>query len=291
MNWPKNCRVKAKYPLKNRTTFKIGGCARFFSEPGDPEELRSLLGAAKKNKIAVFILGAGSNLLISDRGVRGLVIKLNSAYFKRIALKGSYIEAGSAATLSQLIKFSQAKSLRGLEFLAGIPGTLGGALVMNAGCWEQAIGGLVKEVNVMDYSGKIKTLGSRDIKFSYRGSSLEKYIILSALLKLKKGSRPQIQKNINKYLKAKRQAQDASHPNAGCIFRNPAQRYAGKLIDLCGLKGRKTGRAFVSERHANFILNSGGASAKDVLGLMRLINKKIKAKFKITLQPEIKIWE
>ncbi|MFA5402274.1 MAG: UDP-N-acetylmuramate dehydrogenase [Candidatus Omnitrophota bacterium] len=290
MNWPRGCRAKAEYSLKDKTTFKIGGCAQFFSEPEDLTELKFLLGAAKKNKLPVFVLGAGSNLLISDKGVKGLVIKLNSAYFKKVALKGSCLEAGSGVTLNQLIKFAQTKSLAGLEFLAGIPGTLGGALTMNAGCWESAIGDLVKEVGVMDYSGRIKILGSKEIKFSYRKSSLEKYIILSALLGLKKSSRRQIQKNISKYLMFRRKAQDLSRPNAGCIFRNPPQRYAGKLIDLCGLKGRRSGGAFVSERHANFILNLSKASAKDVLGLMRIIKKKVKDKFKITLQPEIKIW-
>jgi len=290
MNWPKGCRVKTKYPLKEKTTFKVGGSAQFFSEPGDPAELRCLLGAAKRNKLPVFVLGAGSNLLVSDKGVKGLVIKLNSAYFKRIVLQGSCIKAGSAAALSQLIRFAQGKSLRGLEFLSGIPGTLGGALAMNAGCWEQAIGDWVKEVTVMDHSGRIKILAAKDIKFTYRDSGLGKYIILSALLGLKKGSRMQIQKNINKYLMFRRQAQDSSRPNAGCIFKNPPQRYAGKLIDLCGLKAKRLGGALVSERHANFILNNGRASAKDILGLMRIIRKKVKDRFKITLQPEIKIW-
>ena len=290
MNWPRDFKVRAKYPLKDKTTFRIGGRAQFFSEPGDLTELKSLLRVAKRNKVPVFILGAGSNLLISDKGVKGLVIKLGSAYFKRIALRADCIEAGSAALLSQLIKFTQSKSLQGLEFLVGIPGTLGGALAMNAGCWEAAIGDLVKEVSVMDYNGKIKILSNKDIKFTYRKSILGKYIILSARLKLKKGNRTQIQKNINKYLKFRRLAQDLGRPNAGCIFKNPPQCYAGKLIDLCGLKGKRIGDAFVSERHANFILNKGRASAKDVLALMRIINQKVEDKFKITLQPEIKIW-
>lgn len=290
MNWPRDCKVKLRHPLKDKTTFKIGGRAQFFSEPKELAQLRFLLGAAKRNKLPVFILGAGSNLLISDRGVKGLVIKLNSAYFKRMALKGNCIEAGSAVRLSQLIFLAQSKSLRGLEFLVGIPGTLGGALAMNAGCRESAIGDLVKEVSVMDYKGRIKILSRKDIKFSYRKSGLGKYIILSALLRLKKGERAQIKKNINSYLGFRRRTQDLSLANAGCIFKNPPQRYAGKLIDLCGLKGRKIGDAFISERHANFILNRGKASAKDVLGLMRLINKKVKDKFKINLQPEIKLW-
>lgn len=290
MNWPKDLKVKVKQPLRGKTHFRIGGPAQFFSQPEDPLGLSAVISMAKKNKIPVFILGAGSNLLISDKGVKGLVISLSSPYFKRICLRDGCIEAGSAGTLGELIKFAQAKSLQGLEFLAGIPATLGGALAMNAGCWRGNIGNLVKEAEVMDYSGNIKILNSKDIKFAYRKSSLAKYIILSAVLKLKKGSRPQIVSKINRYLTVRRNTQDLTWPNAGCIFKNPKRAPAGKLIDLCGLKGSSIGAAFVSERHANFILNKGGANAKDVLRLMRSIVKQVRDKFRLTLQPEIKIW-
>lgn len=290
MNWPQNSKIRVNYPLKEKTTFGIGGKARFFCEPRDSSELKSLLLVAGKNKLPVFILGAGSNLLISDAGVKGLVIKLNSPFFKKITLEKGCIRAGSGVKLAELIRFSRERSWQGLEFLVGIPGTLGGALAMNAGCWESAIGDLVKEISVMDHRGRIKTLNKKGIKFTYRKSNLGKYIILSALLKIKKGSRLKIRNNITRYLLFRRSTQDLTQANAGCIFKNPPQRYAGKLIDLCGLKGRRIGKAFISERHANFILNRGGARAKDVLGLMRLIKSKVRQKFKVVLQPEIKIW-
>jgi len=291
MNWPKDLKIKSNYPLKGKTTFRIGGKALFFSEPKDTAELQGLLKAAKANKLRIFILGAGSNLLVGDKGAKGLVIKLNSSPFKQLLYKGNSIEAGSALMLGELIKFSFQQSLQGLEFLVGIPGTLGGAIAMNAGCWGRSIGDLVKEIKVMDNNGRMKELKGKDLKFGYRTSNLSKYIILSATLRIEKGNQPEIKKNINEYLSRKRANQDLTKPNAGCIFRNPSGDSAGKLIDLCGLKGRKIGDAAVSERHANFILNNGDASAKDVLALMQLITKLVKNKFKINLQPEIKIWD
>jgi len=291
MNWPKDCKIKIKYPLKDKTTFKIGGAARFFSEPKDSAELKALVQSAGKNKLPVFILGAGSNLLISDQGVKGLVIKLSAPYFKRIALENGSIKAEAGVGLAQLVKFSQDRAWQGLEFLIGIPGTIGGALAMNAGCWGSNIGDLVTEVEIMEQSGKVKTLKRNQLEFAYRKSSLAKYIILSCLLKLKKGRRLEIQENIKEYLAARRKSQDMAWPNAGCIFKNPKDNSAGRLIELCGLKGRGIGCAFISERHANFILNKGSAKAKDVLRLMRLTQKQVKDKFHLALQPEIKIWQ
>jgi len=260
-------------------------------EPKDRLELKSLIKAADRNKLPVFILGAGSNLLISDQEVRGLVISLSSPYFKQLATENGCLRLGSGASLSQFIKFAQAKSLQGAEFLAGIPGTVGGALAMNAGCWGSQIGDLVKEVEIMEQNGKIKTLKQGQIKFAYRKSSLAKYIILSSLFKLKRGNQPEIKKNIKQYLENRRRDQDLLRPNAGCIFKNPKNNSAGRLIELCGLKGRSIGDACISERHANFILNKGSASAKDVLQLMRVAQKQVKHKFNLHLQPEIKIWQ
>ncbi len=292
MNWPKELKVKVNYPLKDRNTFKIGGNARFFSEPEDAAELELLIKSAGKNKIPVYILGAGSNLLISDKGVMGLVIKLNSLYFKNISRKKEFIRAASGVMLGELIKFARSASLQGVEFLIGIPGTLGGALAMNAGCWGQNIGDLVVEAQVMTKNGKIKTLSRKEIKFSYRKSSLSEYIILSALLELKKSSASEIKKNINRYLASRRKTQGLlTWPNAGCIFKNPKNNSAGLLIDVCGLKGKNIGGAYISERHANFILNKKKASAKDVLELIRAIKQKVKTRFNLTLQPEIKIWQ
>lgn len=290
MSWPKNLAIRADYLLREKTTFKIGGPARFFCEPRNVEELTALVKLARQNKIPVFILGSGSNILISDNGVKGLVIKLSSPYFKRLIQEGNAIRAGSGIGLNQLIKFAQDKSLSGLEFLIGIPGSLGGALAMNAGCWEFCIGDLIKEVEVMDKIGRIKVLKREEIKFEYRRSSLANYIILGSLLGLKQGNRTKIKKNIKMYLEKRFKLQGLTGPNAGCIFKNPKNHYAGKLIDRCGLKGRNIGGAFISSRHANFIVNKGKAGANDVLRLIRLVKKQVKDRFNVDLQPEIKIW-
>ncbi|PIP18778.1 MAG: UDP-N-acetylenolpyruvoylglucosamine reductase [Candidatus Omnitrophica bacterium CG23_combo_of_CG06-09_8_20_14_all_41_10] len=293
MSWQKELRVKTNQPLKAKTTLKIGGPAEFFSEPKGLAELKLLINKAKENNLPVSVIGAGSNLLISGRGVKGLLIKLNSPYFKKISLKDNYIEAGSGAMLLKLIQFAKRRPLSGIEFLAGIPGTLGGALAMNAGCWGKNIGDLVKEVKVMDYKGSVRKLTKREIKFSYRKSGLGNYIILSAVLKLKKESAKVINRNIKDYILKRRNSQDLTFPNAGCIFKNPASlsRGAGELIELCGLKGRRIGGASISIKHANFILNKGNANAEDVLRLMRLVRERVKKKFKVTLEPEIKIWQ
>jgi len=186
-----------------------------------------------------------------------------------------------------------------MEFLAGIPATLGGALVMNAGISEKtknqkpkikSIGDLVEAVTVMDYNGNIKTLDREEIKFGYRTSSLSKYIILSAIIKLTKGNIREIEDKIKVYLGYRRVAQDLPFANAGCIFKNPKRYQAGRLIDACGLKGKRIGDACVSNKHANFILNLGRARFSDVLRLMGLIKRRVKNKFNIDLEPEIKIW-
>jgi UDP-N-acetylmuramate dehydrogenase len=290
MNWQKNLKVRRNYPLKDKTTFKIAGPAEFFSEPKDIAQLKLLMSRARQNKVPVSIIGAGSNLLIKDKGLRGLLIRLSSAYFKKASFKNSYMQAGSGARLNQLIRSAGKRSLGGIEFLAGIPGTLGGALMMNAGCWGRSIGDLVEEVSVIDDEGKIKKLNRQEIKFGYRKSGLEKYIILAAVLKLKKASPKVLNRNIKDYILKRRSSQDLTLPSAGCIFKNPVSLSAARLIELSGLKGRENGDAIISSKHANFILNKGNAKAKDVLRLMRLIQTRVEKKFKVTLEPEIKIW-
>ncbi len=293
MNWWKGLRgkVRLREPLSNKTTFKIGGSARFFVQPKDIFDLRSLMALAKKIRTPVVVIGAGSNILVSDKGVNKIVLRLDSPFFKGIVNKGNYLAAGSGVGLIQLIKEAERLGLSGLEFLAGIPGTVGGAISMNAGAWGKNISDLVETVSVMDYNGNVKVLRKIDIGFGYRRSGLEDYIVLSAWLKLKKNNKGKILSSIRKYLEYRRLTQDSAFPNAGCIFKNPEANSAGRLIGLCGLKGAKSGDACISMRHANFILNRKRASASDVLRLMDLIQRKVKQKFNIDLEPEIKIWQ
>ena len=291
-NWWKDLRVKitTKEPLKNKTTFKIGGSALFFCEPKSITDLSRVVCAARKNKISFRILGAGSNILVADKGFKGLVIQLGSPVFRKISLRGSLLEAGSGVALGKLVQKSAAGGLSGAEFLAGIPGTVGGALIMNAGAWGQEIAKIVEEVRVMDYNGTIKTLKKKNIVFSYRSSNLEKYILLGASFRLTRSNKASIRLAINRYLKERRARKEYAYPNAGCIFKNPEGKSAGRLLDACGLKGARVGGAYISENHANFIVNRNRASASDVRTLMERAKKKVRNKFKVTLRPEIKIW-
>ena len=293
MHWPKslNNKINQSAKLRDHTTFKIGGLARYFLKASNLRQLQDALIFARKKMIRVFILGSGSNILASDSGVNGLVIKLNSPGFKELRIKGRFIDAGSAMKLNQLILLAKDQGLAGLEFLSGIPGTLGGALMGNAGAWGSEIGELVEEIRVLDYNGKIKLLKKQQLKFSYRKSNLSKYIILSARLKLRLAKKEVIMQTIKQYLKQRGKTQENSLPNAGCIFKNPKNLTAGKLIEECGLKLRRAGQAIISGVHANFILNMAKAKSKDVLSLMELARKEVKRKFKVELKPEINLWK
>ncbi len=295
MNWWKNLKgkIKLREPLKRHTTFKIGGPAEFFIEPKDADDLKTLLSLAKKHKFPVFVIGGGSNLLVSDKGVSGVVLRLSAPYFNKISYKGNYLSTGCGVWLNRVIASAGSRGLSGAEFLAGIPGTIGGALAMNAGIAKDncSIQKLVESVTVMDYNGNTKILNKKGLKFGYRKSNLSKYIILSALLKLNKKNKKQVGNAVKAHLEYRRLTQDLANPSAGCIFKNPLGNSAGRLIDLCGLKGKKIGRIAVSGKHANFIINLGNGRASDVLKLAGFIRKKVKSRFNINLTPEIKIWQ
>lgn len=292
MNWPKNLKseIKLAEPLKNKTTFKVGGPAKLFCAPRGLADLKLLIRAAKKNKLKIFVLGAGSNILVPDKGVEGLVLQLSSSYFKKISFRGNCLSAGAGLMLGRVVGAAKLKGLSGLEFLIGIPGTVGGALMMNAGAWGRSIGELIEAVEVIDFKGKVKLLKKRDIKFGYRSCGLGRCIILSARLRLDKKNKEELRQDLNRYLQARAKSQDSAFPNAGCVFKNPAGESAGKLIELCGLKGRKIGGASISRKHANFIMNKKNARSGDILSLMKLVKCAVKNKFKLNLEPEIKIW-
>jgi UDP-N-acetylmuramate dehydrogenase len=292
-------RIKRNKELKNISTFKIGGSARFFFQPDNFDELSLILNESKKNRIAVKIIGCGSNILIDDKGVNALVINLNSGVFSGIDLKGNSLAAGAGVKLNKLIKFCLQHNIGGFEFLCGIPGTLGGAVFMNAGITVKdgqgkavnfCIGDLIENITIMDYNGKIKKIPKDKLKFTYRKSDLDKYIILKAELRSNPVSYD-ISKIVNEHWQRRLGTQDLRWPSCGCVFKNPVNDSAGRLIDLCGFKGKKIGGALVSDRHANFIVNAGKATYKDVTALMQDIKREIKRKFNINLEPEIKIWK
>ncbi len=280
--------IRTNVPLKNHTTFRIGGPARFFFIAKTKENLIKAIQAANKNNLPFFILGHGSNLLVCDKGYDGLVIKLQFENCK-LQEKSLYAEAG--AKLANLVKLSLNRELTGLEWAAGIPGTIGGAIRGNAGAFKKAISDVIKKVEVLDSKNlRFKIYNLSDCKFGYRDSIFKQrknLIILSAEIKLKIGDKNEIQKKIKEYLNWRRKNQPLNFPSAGSVFKNPKKNSAGKLIEKCGLKGKKIGKARISEKHGNFIVNLGGARARDVVNLIQLSKKKVKEKFKIELKEEI----
>lgn len=271
-------KFKIDEPLSRHTSFKIGGPASWFCSPKNSNELKEALQFAKKHKLKIFIIGAGSNVLFSDEGFNGLVIKL---------------AFGAGQSLSYLVNSLSKQGYDGLEYLAGIPGSVGGAVYMNAGQAGVTIGDLVEKVWTMDFNGKEKVFSKAQCKFGYRKSVFQKLrlIITKVELKLKKGDSKAIREKISQMIKDKTSKQPYDHPSAGSIFKNPKGHSAWKLIEDAGLKGKRIGGAMVSEKHANFIVNLGHAKAADVLKLIDIIQTSVKKKFKIKLVTEIKIIE
>jgi UDP-N-acetylmuramate dehydrogenase len=273
------------------TGFNIGGKADYFFEAETKKELVKAVFQAKKEKIPFFILGKGSNLLVSDKGFKGLVIRMK---IKRVKVKGKLIEAGAGASLAEVVKISLEESLSGLEWAAGIPGTLGGAVFGNAGAFGKSMKEIVKEVEVLDSSTlKTKKLKKKDCRFSYRESFFKKrknLIILSVILMLRKKDREKIKNEIKKVLKERKEKQPLNFPSAGSVFKNPKPGLsAAFLIEECGLKGKRFRGAEISKKHANFIINSSKARAKDVFQLIKIAKKKVEKKFGIKLKEEIEI--
>lgn len=292
MHWLKNLknRIRFKEPLNIHTTLRIGGPADVWIEPNDAAELKEALCFCVKKHLPYLVIGRGSNILFSDKGFRGVVISLKSDAFTKIKIKGDIIFCGAGLLLEKAIKEVQKKGLGGLECFSGIPASIGGALVTNAGTPTNSIGNLVRRVAVMDQKGKTRLLQRRQLKFAYRKSNLSKYIVLEAEFKLVKMSPQKIKRNIITFYNQKKRTQDLSARSAGCIFKNPAHRLtAAQMIEACGLKNRVHGAAEISSRHANYIVNRGNAKACDILYLINVAQDAVKKKFGIHLEPEIKI--
>ncbi len=302
MNSLRDCRI-VQHPgeiLSAHTSFGIGGPAEFWCRPGDTEALREIILAARAEKVPVRIIGAGTNLLVSDSGVRGLVVQLRGRIFGRVSLDGPRVTTGAGCTIAKAIACAARAGLSGLEQFSGIPGTVGGALIMNAGVRsarpdgtgkDYSIGDLVEFVTVMDYNGKTKNLSASEARFGYRHSALDGYIVLGCCLHLHPANPEYVREHAAAVIRARRAAQGKAWRSAGCVFKNPPGGSAGRLIDSCGLKGARSGGAVVSNYHANFILNEADATASDVLALMRRIQRVVKKKFSVSLEPEIRIWK
>jgi len=279
-------RVKLGEPLAKHTTFKIGGPADLFYEAKTEEELIKVVRLSGKVGVPYFLLGGGSNTLFSDEGLRGIVIKVANTQY---AIRNTRITSGAGVSLGKLVKIAAQSSLSGLEFAVGIPGTVGGAIRGNAGTATEWIDKTVDWVKILDKEGKIKILNFKDCQFGYRESRFKssKEVILEAAFKLHRRSQKEIYKKMRNYLE--KRACQPKLPSAGCVFKNPPSESAGRLIELCGLKGKQIGKAQISPLHSNFIVNLGGATCQDVLKLISLAKKEVKKRFKIELREEIKI--
>lgn len=271
-------------PLSRHTSFKIGGPADYFCLPKSIADIRAAINFARENKLKVAVIGAGSNLLAPDQGFRGLVIKIGQG-LDWVKVKGGRVSVGAGVRLARLVK------LGGLEFLAGIPGSVGGAVVMNAGAWGESIGKHVERVTVVDGASRIKVINRDKLSLAYRKSKLQKsrFIVAEAVFKIEKNEQGSRQKKIKEYLAKRRTRHPLDLPSCGSVFKNPKGLTAGGLIDAAGLKGKRVGQAEISRKHANFIVNLGGARASDVIKLIKMVQKVVKYKFKVLLEPELKI--
>jgi len=280
--------VKKNEPLCKHTTFHIGGPAKYWIEPGGHKGLKKFVLSAKRQALRFIIIGSGSNILAGDKKYEGAVVKLTGPEFEKIVYNGVDVEVGSGVLLSKLIVGCCKKSLSGLEGLTGIPGTVGGAIRMNAG-YKSSIGDVIKKIWVMDRNGKVRTFTRNKLALGYRRSGLEKYIILKALLRLKKGNKVKIRELCESHLKRRISTQPMDKKSAGCVFKNPVghDSSAGEIIELCGLKGKRIGGASISRKHANYIINDKFAKAVDVLGLIKEVRQIVKSKTGIDLELEV----
>lgn len=273
--------------LKKYTTYKAGGTARILVIPKDEKQLIKLFKYINKNNIKHKIIGNGSNLIFSDNVYEGILIKLDE--FNNLKINGTSICVGAGYSLINLALKTAKLGLTGLEFAAGIPGTIGGAIYMNAGAYKSDMGYVVRSVRVLTPSLEIKELSNKDLEFHYRSSFLQKnpgYICLSANIKLRKGSKQIILEVLEDRKKRRKESQPLEFPSAGSVFRNPDGDYAGRLIEELGYKGKCIGDAKVSDKHANFIINNGKASGDDIKKLITEIRDKVKEKYGIELKVE-----
>jgi len=290
--------VQKNISLKNYTTFRIGGSANYFFIAKTKKDIMEAIKMAKQLNLLFFVLGSGSNLLVSDEGFDGLVIKIKNQKLKNPCLpagkknqKSKIIDAEAGVFLNQIVILALKNNLSGLEWAAGIPGTVGGAIYGNAGAFGKSIGDSIEEVEIFDTKDlEIKTFKNKDCKFGYRDSifkNKKNLIILSVILQLKKGNEKVIQEKMKKYLEHRRETQPLNYPSAGSIFKNPKGLFTAEFIEKCGLKDKRIGDVKISEKHANFIINLGQGKANDVIKLIKLIKKRVKEKFDIVLQEEI----
>ncbi|MGO9114546.1 MAG: UDP-N-acetylmuramate dehydrogenase [Thermoguttaceae bacterium] len=282
--------VRQGEPLAMHTWFQLGGPAEYFAEPENPDQLIALLKRGHEEGVDVRMLGQGSNVLIRDEGVPGLILRLTSMEFGRIEIDGQRVTVGGGANLGRLVTTSVHRGLAGMEMLVGIPGTVGGALHGNTGAHGGDIGQWTASATVITAAGETIERSRDDLVFGYRESSLDETVILAATLVLDEDDPRELAKRMQKQWIIKRANQPMGHQCAGCIFKNPRGVSAGELIDKCGLKGTRIGGAVVSERHANFIVAEPDCTSQDVQRLIDLVRSQVNDRMEVRLELEIEIW-
>ena len=276
-------------PMSRHTTFRIGGPADYFVCP-DREQIAAVLAVAKKCGMAITVIGNGSNLLVGDKGIRGLVVEIGSA-MNQIMVDKNHITAGAGALLSQVAAKPAAAELGGMEFAAGIPGSVGGAVTMNAGAYGGEMKDILRTVTVLTPEGELKTLDVSEMDLSYRHSCVpeQQYIVLEAEIELGYKPEEEIRAQMEELRNKRIEKQPLEYPSAGSTFKRPEGYFAGKLIMDAGLRGYRVGDAQVSEKHCGFVINRKNASAQEVRQLMQDVQDKVKAQFGVMLEPEVKM--
>jgi UDP-N-acetylmuramate dehydrogenase len=278
--------------MSDYTTFRVGGNVDALYEANSVENLQRVLRYLNEDHIPCFVVGLGSNLLVKDEGLEGLVILLRGplADIEQEGTDDLTILAGGGLSIVDLLAYCRALGLGGLEFLAGIPGTIGGVVAMNAGAFGREIGEKIETIHIITQQGDVVVRDRSKLNFSYRKLDIEEgAVIIQVRLELDREDKGVVGELIGNYLRRRKESQPLEYPSAGSVFKNPPHDYAGRLIEKAGLKGKMIGGAMISERHCNFIINTGGAKAKDVLALLNLAQEKVRKKTGIELQPEIKV--
>jgi UDP-N-acetylmuramate dehydrogenase len=281
-------KVELDHAVAPYTTYHLGGKAAAFVEPQSVEDLSELLRCLAHGKVPYLMLGGGSNVLFADEGYQGVVIRLGRG-FQGLQIEGDRVRAKAGTKLVTVLAKAREANLGGVEFFAGIPGTLGGAVVGNAGAKKAWIGPTVEELTIVTPRGEVKHLKKADYRYGYRHSTLKMSgnVLVEVVLKLKKEPKASIEKKVKDYFGVRRGKQPRVEKNAGSVFKNPEGNFAGRLTESVGLKGFKVGGAQVSTIHANFIVNNGTATAHDVVAVMREVQKRVHAEYRIRLEPEI----
>lgn len=282
-------KVKYNEKMSKYTTMRVGGPCDCIVFPDEISKIKEVIGFCKNENITFFVIGNGSNLLVKDEGIHGVVIKLGHR-FGKIELDGEYILAYAGATMPTLSQLAKKNSLKGLEFACGIPGTIGGGVKMNAGAYGSQISDILYEVTYMDEKEEIKTIKNKDCSFGYRKSIFTinpNYVILSAKFKLERGNIDEIENKMKENSLARKAKQPLEYPNFGSVFKRPEGYFVGKLVDDAGLRGYKIGGAQVSTKHTGFIVNVDNATCKDVLDLIGYVQTTVYNKFNVKLTPEV----